>query len=231
MRPVLGCLGLVALVLSAGAQEYGRGSLAVEGRESGLGRAPLPQASNDSSWGGGVWGVKAGLGWALVDWDLGPASGSDGIFAPQASLFYTTTDRLDVNVSAAFFSAQDEEGPLGEAQADMTRLALGLRYWFHTKTRATPYAGAGIGYYLLEGETDMTRDGGIAAGVQSISMDNWPGAFLEGGVAFQVADNLSLNAEITYDFLLGPADAEINGESEDFNVRALAFNLGATWVF
>ena len=221
----------MAVVLSAGAQEHGRGSLAADGRESGLGRASLPGARNDSGWGGGVWGVKAGLGWALVDWALGPVSGSDGIFAPQASLFYKTADWLDVNVSAAFFSAQDEDGQLGESNADMTRLALGLRYWFNTKTRVTPFAGAGIGYYLLAGETDLTRDDGIPAEVRSLSLDNWPGAFLEGGVAFQVADNVSLHAEITGDFLLGPADAEINGKSEEFKMTAVAFNLGVVWVF
>ena len=203
----------------------------MEGRESGLGLAPLPAAGNDSGWGGDAWGVKAGLGWALMDWELGSVSGSESVPAPQVSLFYKTTDFLDVNVSAAYFSGQDEDGQTGETGADMTRLALGLRGWFNTKTRVTPYAGAGVGYYLLNGETDLTRTDEAVEPARDVSVDNWPGAYLEGGVAFQMADSFSLNVEITGDFSLGSADAEINGEKVHFSARALAFNLGAAWIF
>ena len=64
-----------------------------------------------------------------------------------------------------------------------------------------------------------------------ISVDNAPGGFVEGGVAFQVADDFFINAEMSYDFLLGSADAEINGGGEDFDVSALMVGLGFTWMF
>ena len=231
MKRLFGVAVLMAAVLAAAANEHGRESLPTAGTGAGLGRASLPAASSDNWWGGGVWGVKAGLGWALVDWDLGPASGSEGVFAPQITVFYKATDNLDVNLSAAFFSAQDEDAQLGDTEADMTRLALGIRYWFNTGTRITPYVGGGLGYYLLDGTTDNTRENGAVVAATSISMDDMPGAFLEGGVAFQVSDNVFINTEITYDFLLGSADAEINGDNEDFDISALAIGLGVTWMF
>ena len=128
MRAVLACSVLAAAILSAGAQESERGALTVGGGSRvGLGRADLPPAQHDTFMGGGTWGCKVDLGWAKVDWDLGPASGSESVFAPQVSLFYKATDGLDLNISALFITAEDEDGQLGTTEADMTRLALGAR--------------------------------------------------------------------------------------------------------
>ncbi len=213
---------LLAVVMSVKAQEYGRGTLSGEGAASGLGRAPLPKAQYDGWWGGGVWGVKGGLGWAFVDWDIGDGSGSDSLFAPQISLFYKATDYLDVNFSTMYLSAKDTGYPEGDTTADMTRLALGVRYWINTHIRLTPYLGGGLGYYILDGTTGADVDA---------SVDPAPGAFLEGGVAFRVADGFFVNTDLTYDFLLGSADATINGQGEDFNVKSFAINVGVTWLF
>lgn len=175
--------------------------------------------------------MKAGLGLSFANWDIGSASGSDDAFVPLVSFFYKTTDHLDVNLSAMFLSAEGSDGELGDNEAEMTRLALGLRYWFNTRTRITPYAGAGLGYYLVDASTDRTRQNGSVVAAGAVSVDNAPGGFVEGGVAFLVADDFSINAEMSYDFLLGSADAEINGESEDFDVGALTVGLGFTWMF
>ncbi len=230
MRRLLAGVVVAASVLSAGAQEYGRGTLSAERGASGLGRAPLPAANYDGFASGGTWGLKLGLGWANVDWDLGPADGSESLFAPQISIFYKTTDNLDVNFSTTFVSAEDKDNQLGRTEADMTRLALGIRYWINTHTRITPYVGGGLGYYLLDGTTDNTIEDGAVVPA-TVSVKDAPGAFLEGGVAFQVGDAFFVNVDLTYDFLLGSADATINGEDEDFDVNSLAFNLGATWIF
>lgn len=220
---------LMSMAVGASADEHGRGSLSPGGE--GLGRAPLPEGRYDGFYGGGAWGVKVGLGWAFANWDVGPASGSEGVFVPQASLFYKTTEHLDVNLSAMFLSAKDSDGDLGDNEADMIRLALGMRYWFDTGRRIMPYVGGGLGYYLLDGSTDMTRENGQVVAANDISVDNAPGGFLEGGVAFQVADDFFIHAEVTYDFLLGSADAKINGKNEDFSVSALTLGLGVTWMF
>ncbi len=45
------------------------------------------------------------------------------------------------------------------------------------------------------------------------------------------ADNFFVTAEATYDFLLGSADAKINGEDEDFKVSSLAIGLGVAFMF
>jgi len=65
----------------------------------------------------------------------------------------------------------------------------------------------------------------------TVSVKDAPGAFLEGGAAFQVSDTFFINADLTYDFLLGSADATINGDDENFDVKSLSFNLGVTWMF
>ena len=225
----IGLAGLVfmGLVLTASAQ-YGRGSL--EGDE-GLGRAPLSKPSDDTFFGGGTWGVKAGLGWASLDWELGAAEGSENQCVPQGSVFYKATDNLDFNLSAMFVSGEDEDDELGDTDADLARLALGVRYWFDTQSRFVPYLGAGIGYYIVDGSTDNTREDGVVVPASGISVDNCPGAFVEGGVAYQIADNFFVTAEATYDFLLGSADAKINGEDEDFKVSSLAIGLGVAFMF
>lgn len=228
---------LFAGFASASAQEYGRGALSAEsGRNDGLGRAPLPAAKYDGFALGGTWGTKLTFGWANVDWDLGSADGSESLFAPQASLFYKATDNLDVNLSALFVSAEDKDNELGSTSADMTRLALGVRYWVNTQRRITPYFGGGLGYYMLDADTDSVPNPcpscpnpTVAANVSEV--EDAPGAFLEGGAAFQVRDSFFINADLTYDFLLGSANATINGDDEDLDVKVVSFNLGVTWMF
>lgn len=231
MKQWLIVMGVLGLVLMAEGQEYGRGSLSGSGASAGLGRAPLPAATYDGFWDSGSWGVKPHLGWAYVSWDVGSASGSDWAVMPQLSIFYKPTDNLDVNLSAMYVTAEDRDDELGDNEAEMARLALGIRYWFDTGRRFTPYLGGGIGYYFVDGDTDRTRQDGIPVAAGDISVDNGPGCFLEGGVAFQIADNFYINTEVTYDFLLGSSDAEINGRNEDYGVSALSIGLGATWMF
>ena len=221
MKRLVAVAVVLMVAAGAGAGEYGRGSLTNGGDGAGLGRGPLPAATYDGFWGGGTWGLKPHLGWAFVDWDVGPASGSDWAVLPQISVFYKPTDNLDVNFSTMYVTGEDRDGDLGETEAEMARLALGIRYWFNTGKRFTPYLGVGVGYYLVDG--DLAEE--------DVSVDDSPGGFLEGGVAFQVADNFYLNTEVTYDFLLGSPDAQINGRDEDFGISALSIGLGATWMF
>lgn len=225
----IGLAGLIfmGLVLTAGAQ-YGRGSL--EG-DAELGRGPLPTPHYDIQFPSGTWGLKVDLGWAKVDWDIGATDGSESLFVPEASVFYKMSDSVDVNLSGLFVSAEDQDDVLGDTSGDMVRLALGVRYWFDTSTRFTPYVGGGIGYYILDGDTDNTLENGQVMPVADISVKDSPGAFVEGGLAYQVSDGFFVNVQLSYDFLLGSADATINGESDDFDVSVLAASLGATWMF
>jgi outer membrane protein W len=230
MRIVHAVVVIAVTVISTCAQELGRGELNAEHAPLGLGRAELPTGEYSGFLGGGDWGVKVGLGWAFVDWDLGPTDGSDSLFAPQVSLFYKTTDSLDVNFSLFSVAAEDDDLQLGSTEADMTRLALGLRYWLNTRTRITPYFGFGLGYYILDGATEnMYQDGLVVPA--TVAVKEAPGAFFEGGVAFQISDRFFINVDLAYDFLLETADAEINEQDEDFDIRSLSVNLGATWVF
>lgn len=215
-------------------QEYGRGSLTTGSPSAGLGRGSLPPANTEHGYFAGSWGLKLDLGWANLDWDVGAASGSERLLAPQVSLFYKTTDNLDVNLSLLHISGKDNDNVLGANKGEFTRIALGLRYWVPTGTRVAPFFGGGIGYYLLDGSTDLIPSACPECPperVASVSVKDQPGAFLEAGVSFLVSDGFMINTGLSYDFLLGSADATINGRDDDFDIKALSINLGVAWKF
>ncbi|MFC1452110.1 outer membrane beta-barrel protein [Verrucomicrobiota bacterium] len=242
-------VGLTAIswTLVASAQEYGRAPL--RGKTStdgpGLGRAPLPAPSYPQYSIAGSWGVRLSLGWADIRWDMGPTEGSERRFLPQASVFYMATDELDVNLSLLVASAEDDDFMLGSTEAEITRIGVGARYWAKQVriARISPYFGGGLGYFLLDADVDRVPDDrGDAGGRRepdegaefvpaSVSVDDSLGLYLLGGVAFLLADDFYINLDLTYDLLLGDADAEINGESEDFSSEVLSFNVGITWTY
>jgi len=231
VRRLLASVVFVASVLSAGAQEDGRASLTTGSPSAGLGRGSLPPANTEHGYFAGSWGLKLDLGWANLKWDVGATGGSEGLFAPQASIFYKTTENLDVNVSLMHLSGKDDDSVLGANKGEFTRLALGLRYWMPTGTRVAPFFGGGIGYYLLDGNTDRTREDGEVRDAGNVSVKDQPGAFLEAGLSFLVSDGFMVNTGLSYDFLLGSADATINGRDDDFDIKAFSINLGVAWKF
>jgi len=231
MKKVIVLVLMAATVQAVRSAELGREALPPAGSTTGLGRGPLAPAQLESGTPGGTWGLKLGMGWAHVKWSVGSVDGSEAVFVPQGSLFYKATDNLDVNLSVMFLSAKEKDSELGDTKADMTRLALGARYWFQNSSLVTPYVGGGIGYYLLGGEAAKIMVNGVAQPANVGSVKDNPGAFLEGGVAFHITDNFYLNADLTYDFLLGSSDVKINGESEKFDVKSLSVNLGVMWMF
>lgn len=179
----------------------------------------------------GPWGLKVGIGAARANWSVGPIDAADTVFAPSASLFYKVTDNFDVNLSGFYINAKDDVSR-GTAKADMTRLAMGAKYWPLGGVRIAPYLGCGIGYYLLGGEMDHVYcacHGETATG--KLTVDDAAGAYLEGGVAWQVAGNFFINTDLSYDFLLSSTGASIGIENPDFNIHALSVNLGITWMF
>jgi outer membrane protein W len=186
---------------------------------------------NKSDSPGGTWGLKAGVGVASVKWTVGPIDASDTAFAPSASFFYKITDNVDVNLSGFYFSAKDDVSR-GTAKADVTRLAVGARYWPIPDSGINPYLGCGIGYYLLDGEMNHVYcacHGTTATG--KLTIDDAAGAYLEGGIAWKVANNFFINTDLSYDFLLSSSDATIGPENPDFDIHAIAVNLGITWMF
>ena len=232
-RVLLVMLVGIGLSLSATGQEYGRGSLGSSSSspEAGMGRAELPPATLGGTFLGGTLGIKLAIGWAKADWSVGPIDGSDTLFVPSGSIFYKATDNIDINLSALFLRAEDDVGE-GTTKADMTRLALGIRFWPLGDSRVTPYVGAGIGYYFLGGKMDHAYcncNQKIVTG--KLDVDDVPGAYLEGGVAWQITDNFFINTDLAYDLLLNSPTASIGDEEADFDIKALSVNLGITFVF
>ena len=196
-----------------------------------MGRAELPASTLGSGFLGGTWGLKLAAGWSKVNWSVGPIDGSDSLFVPSGSLFYRPIDNLDINLSALFLHAKDDVGD-GTIKADMTRVALGVRFWPLGDSRVTPYVGAGIGYYFLGGKMDNAYcncNKEIVTG--KLDVDDVPGAYLEGGVAWQITDNFFVNTDLAYDLLLSSPTASIGPEEGDFDIKALSVNLGITFMF
>ncbi len=229
-------LFIIALLLvgTAYGQKHGQGSLGEPASAAGLGRGPLPSPTMQHGYFAGAWGVKLDLGWANVDWDVGPASGSERVFAPQASLFYKKSDNLDINLSVLNVSGKDNHERLGATDGEFTRIAMGVRYWAPTQGRVTPFFGGGIGYYLLDGNTQFVpseTEEHPAVDPATVSVKDGPGAFLEAGLAFLISDGFFVNTGLSYDFLLGSSDATINGRDKKFDVNAFLLNLGVMWKF
>lgn len=232
-RVLLVVLVGIGLSLPAAGQEYGRGSLgsATGSSGSGLGRAALPASTHEAGFLGGTVGLKLAVGWAKADWSVGPIDGSDSLLVPSGSIFYRPIDNLDVNISALFLRAEDKAGD-GKTKADMTRLALGVRFWPLGDSRVTPYVGAGIGYYFLGGKMENAYCPCLNQPVSGkLDVDNVPGAYLEGGVAWQITDNFFINTDLAYDLLFSSPTASIGAQEGDFDVKALSVNLGITFMF
>lgn len=196
-----------------------------------MGRAELPASTLGSSFLGGTWGLKLAVGWAKAKWSVGPIDGSDTLFVPSGSIFYRATDNLDINVSALFLHAEDKVGN-GKTKAEMTRITLGTRFWPIGECRVTPYVGGGIGYYLLGGKMNnayCSCNKQIVTG--TLDVDDALGAYLEGGVAWQITDNFFINADLSYDLLLSSPTASIGSEKADFDIDLLALNLGVTFMY
>ncbi len=222
---LLCALFVLSTVVSA--QEMGRAPLEEQPAKvkketsgPGLGRAALPKAEVVGSMGPGLFGVGAEIGWTSLKFDIGDRDGSDNVWAPEANFFYMVTDCLDIRLGVKYASGEDEADNR-TIKGSFTRISLGAQYWLDTKTVFIPYAGASIGYYLVNADV----------GDDDADPDNRPGFSLRGGCAFQISDNFQMTAGLSYDGLLGKADATVNNQSEDFSISALSISLGATVLF
>ncbi len=222
-----GILGIGISWMAMG-QEMGRGSLNSEAAapNSGTGRGTLVSSSQGSDFLGGTWGLKLGVGWAKAKWSVGQIDGSEIAFVPSGSIFYKPTDNLDINLSAMYVNAEDKVDYVDDVKtkADMTRIACGIRYWPLNNFRILPYVGCGIGYYLLDGKIDVNGSSGSV----KLDVDNAPGAYFESGVAWKLADNICINTELSYDFLLSSPSVSLAEDEveEDFKINTLGVTLG-----
>lgn len=215
-------LSMIVVASVAYGQELGRGGLEKGSKQEGLGRAALPAGTYEGAGINGDWGARASLGWGFMDWSVGKLEGSESMLIPQASVFFKVAESFDLNASVMYASGSGKNEESGATSASMIRLAVGAEYWVPTGARITPFVGAGVGYYIVDGD---------AAAATVTDVKSRPGAFVEGGAAFAVTDTLHLGASVTYDFLIGSAEATINGASDTLDVKVLSINIGVIAAF
>ncbi len=219
-------LAVVAVTAMAGTE--------TNDRQHGLGRAALPEPERTYGIPAGFWGVQADLGWAFLDWELGPLSGSDRAFVPRVGLSFRTAESWNVLLSVLHASGKDRQGALGVTQASMTKISLGARYWTPGQGRVAPFLGGGVGYALLDADADfvpLSSDPGAVEPAVVSGVKDMPGAHVEGGVAFRVNDLLFLQAGATYDFLLGSGDVAINGHTRRMDFQSFSVSVGVLRLF
>ncbi len=199
-----------------------------EAASLGLGRAPLPAPEYARDTGAGRSGLTLELGWADLTWELDGEKGSKKVFSPQASLFHLVTERLDVHLSVMLASGSDRQNDGGKYRAETTRVGAGLGYRMKSEglSRVTPFAGVGLGYWLMDAST--SREGGDRA---RVSVDDWFGLNVHAGVALLIADGTTLRLGVAHDRLLGKADATVDGPLADFSMSISRVTMGVGLTF
>ncbi len=201
---------------------------------SGVRRDRLPEPVLSGYTGQGTLGVRAGVGWGRLAWDIGPADGSANVAIPEATCFYMFSDNADVHLSVAGCSGDDQDNVLGGTEATAVGVSVGSRYLIRQAgfQQCVPYVGGDISYFVLDADLDNTLDAAQApVPVGSVDVDNWIGIGIEAGMALLLADEFYLNLDVSYRTPLGDADAEIDGSSADFSMNIIAVSLGLTLAF
>ena len=123
------------------------------------------------------------------------------------------------------FELGDEEGPFRENGLTIVPLEVGGRYNFVPDARVRPYAGAGLGYYVLDTDIGSVDDEGGYYGLVGLGFGNPDKANF-----FVEANYRRMEATVEED----PNDPfDFTGFDEDvaIDLDGIGFNLGVTWRF
>ena len=123
------------------------------------------------------------------------------------------------------FELGDADSPFRESGLEIVPLEVGGRYNFVPEARVRPYAGAGVGYYLLDTDFGEVNDEGGYYGLLGLGFGN-----PEKANFFVEANYRRMEATVEVD----PDDpTEFEGFDEDVGIDldGLGFNVGVTWRF
>lgn len=153
------------------------------------------------------WGVGLGV-WNASDIDTG--------VGPVFKVSIEMVPEVQLDLRASYFGSFD-----GHRQdVSVLPLEANLAVTYELTPILSGYAGAGVGYYLIDGG----RTGGDA--VQKPDPDNEFGFQLLGGLELPVKENASVFAEVQYR-VVEAYDAEVFGtEVSDLDLAGFGVNLG-----
>ena len=119
----------------------------------------------------------------------------------------------------------DEDSPFRENGLEVVPLEVGGRYNFAPESKVRPYAGAGVGYYLLDTDFGEVNDEGGYYGLLGLGIGNPDKANF-----FVEANYRRMEATVERD---PDTIGEFEGFDEDVGIDldGLGFNVGVTWRF
>jgi len=123
------------------------------------------------------------------------------------------------------FELGDEQGVFRENGLEILPLEVGGRYNFVPDGRVRPYAGAGVGYYILDTDVGNVDDEGGYYGLLGLGFGN-----PEKANFFVEANYRRMEATVEED-PNDPFDFEGFDENVAIDLDGLGFNVGVTWRF
>jgi len=169
--------------------------------------------------------VHAGSDWGIFGSFWSPSDGEDS-FGGGIKLGIEMVDRVQLDVKATIFS-DVLDGEAGTAELEVVPIEAGLTFSAPVSDAADAYFGAGLGYYMMDGEVDgmdanvddevdFYLNAGMEWTIHESDADYGQTSvklFLEGIYRFVEADNI-----VPTDDPAVLADADLNGLGVQFGM-------------
>jgi len=120
----------------------------------------------------------------------------------------------------------------GQTVAEVKHLppTVSVQYFFDTGSIFTPYAGAGVNFFMVQ-QSKMTNYGTAKLGTSQISVGDSVGLALSAGVDVKLAGNFVLNAAVWKINVDTTADIGHGATKIDINIDPWVYMLGLGYKF
>lgn len=153
-----------------------------------------------------------GLGFSGAYWN--PKDAEDG-YGAAARLQVDLSSTVSLDIRGAYFPdmSEDISTPAGEIDSDLEIIPLEVGLLLHPKVAdkgVQPYIGGGIGYYMLELDTESP------SGLDNrIDLDDEVGWYAVAGLKLRFSQGLALVLEAQYRGVEGTAKGDDIGDIDD----------------
>jgi len=155
-------------------------------------------------------------------------------FGLNYTYLFNNYSSLEFSIDYINTDAQFEALGYSLTMGELTQIPVLLTLRLHpaASTKAKPYLGVGLGYYLNNLDTDSTNAALVYGSGAEIDVDDSFGFHVNGGVEFFIAENYSFNLDLKY--LLNKADAKVNVAgftTEEMSMDAVVVGVGLKYYF